>query len=295
MIMYLVWLCVWYDYVFGMIMCLVWLCVWYDYVWYDYVFGMIMYLYDYVLGMIMFGMIMCLVWLCIWYDYVFGMIMYLVWLCVWYDYVFGVIMTSYLTVICILLMIICGTGWLRRYSDFLRPGRSGDRIPVEVRFSALVLNGYDASPAFCTIGSRSFPGVNRPGRGVDHPPTLKKEYRHTSSTRMCLHVRLRGILYLLLWLLFVHSHALFCHFPLSSARPNRKAESYQVLVFLREMFGAVNAGWLSTFLLILSRDLLLHVFSRSACTGNMLWSSRQFPSRSFRILEWRQNIICSSV
>ena len=36
-----------------------------------------------------------------------------------------------------------------------------------------------AYPASCTMGIGSFPGVTRPGRGVDHPPylapTLKKE------------------------------------------------------------------------------------------------------------------------
>jgi len=61
----------------------------------------------------------------------------------------------------------------------LRAGRSGDRIPVEARFSAPVQTGPGTHPASYTMGTRSFPGVKRPGRGVDHPPhlalRLKKE------------------------------------------------------------------------------------------------------------------------
>jgi hypothetical protein len=48
----------------------------------------------------------------------------------------------------------------------LRAGRSGDRMPVQARFSAPVQTG--AHPASCTVGTGSFPGVKRPGRGVDH-------------------------------------------------------------------------------------------------------------------------------
>jgi hypothetical protein len=54
-----------------------------------------------------------------------------------------------------------------RYSDSLQAGRSGDRIPVGVRFSAPVQTGPRASR---TMGTGSFPGVKQPGRGVDHPP-----------------------------------------------------------------------------------------------------------------------------
>jgi hypothetical protein len=65
-------------------------------------------------------------------------------------------------------------------SDWLRAGRSGDRIPVRGEFfrtrpdcsrgpDSLLYNGYRVS----------FPGVKRLGRGVDHPPylapRLKKE------------------------------------------------------------------------------------------------------------------------
>ena len=47
------------------------------------------------------------------------------------------------------------------------------------RFSAPVQTGSEVHPAFYTIGTGSFSGVNRPERGVDHPPhlapRLKKE------------------------------------------------------------------------------------------------------------------------
>jgi hypothetical protein len=61
----------------------------------------------------------------------------------------------------------------------LRTGQFGDRIPVGVRFSATVQTDPGAHPACYTTGTRSFPGVKLPGRGVDHPPhlapRLKKE------------------------------------------------------------------------------------------------------------------------
>jgi len=53
------------------------------------------------------------------------------------------------------------------------------RIPVEARFSAPAQTGPGDHPDSCTKGTGSFPGVKRPGRGVEHTPhlapRLKKE------------------------------------------------------------------------------------------------------------------------
>ena len=43
------------------------------------------------------------------------------------------------------------------------------------RFSAPVQTGPGAYLASYTMGTRSFPGVKRPGRGVDHPPPSSAE------------------------------------------------------------------------------------------------------------------------
>jgi hypothetical protein len=67
-----------------------------------------------------------------------------------------------------LLSQLCGEG-----------GRFTKATPTKTRFSALVQTGPGAHTAPCTMGTGSFPGVRRPGRGVDHPPhippRLKKE------------------------------------------------------------------------------------------------------------------------
>ena len=51
-----------------------------------------------------------------------------------------------------------------------RVGQSGDRIPVEARFSAPVQTGPEAHPASRTMGTGSYQRVKRPGSGFYHPP-----------------------------------------------------------------------------------------------------------------------------
>jgi len=50
---------------------------------------------------------------------------------------------------------------------------------VEARFPEPVQTGSQAHPASHTMGTGSFPGVKRPGCGLDHPPPsiaeVKKE------------------------------------------------------------------------------------------------------------------------
>jgi len=51
------------------------------------------------------------------------------------------------------ILQVSGQGQLSRYSDSSRAGRSGDRIPVEARFSAPVQTGPGAHPASYTVGT----------------------------------------------------------------------------------------------------------------------------------------------
>jgi hypothetical protein len=49
--------------------------------------------------------------------------------------------------------------------------------PGGARFLAPVQAGPGAQPASCTMGTESFPGVKRSGRGVDHPPPTSTEVK----------------------------------------------------------------------------------------------------------------------
>jgi hypothetical protein len=57
----------------------------------------------------------------------------------------------------------CGMGERSRYSYWLHTERSGDRIPVGSRFSALVQTGPGAHTASYMMGTGSFPGGKAAG------------------------------------------------------------------------------------------------------------------------------------
>jgi hypothetical protein len=54
-----------------------------------------------------------------------------------------------------------GPGLLSQCSDWLRAGRSGDRIPVGARFFPNGQTGPGAHAASCTMGAGYFPGLLR--------------------------------------------------------------------------------------------------------------------------------------
>jgi len=58
---------------------------------------------------------------------------------------------------------------------FINHNTFGDQISVEVKFSALVQSGPGAHPTSSTMGTGSFPGVKRLGRGADDPPPSSAE------------------------------------------------------------------------------------------------------------------------
>ena len=64
---------------------------------------------------------------------------------------------------CLRVNVYCNTA--TQYSDWLRAGRSGDRIPVRRDFP-LVQTGTGAHPASCTMGTVSFPRGGKYGPGV---------------------------------------------------------------------------------------------------------------------------------
>ena len=63
-------------------------------------------------------------------------------------------------------------GWHSHYSDWLWDGRSRDRIPVGVRFSAPVQTDSGAHPASCTMSTWFFPGVKSSGGVILTPHPL---------------------------------------------------------------------------------------------------------------------------
>jgi hypothetical protein len=55
------------------------------------------------------------------------------------------------------------------------------KIPVGARFFSHAQTSPGAHPTSCTMGTVSFPGVKRPGRGSDHPPPPSAEAENENS------------------------------------------------------------------------------------------------------------------
>jgi hypothetical protein len=64
---------------------------------------------------------------------------------------------------------------------------------VGARFSAPVQTDPGAYPASYTMGTGSFPGVKRPGRGVDHPPPSSVEVKERVELYSTPLMGLRGL------------------------------------------------------------------------------------------------------
>ena len=103
-------------------------------------------------------------------------------------------------------LIVClfsqlnGPGWLSRYSDSLRAGRSGALIPVVAKFFVPFQNDPGTHPASCRMGVPSL-SREKSERGValtTHPhlaPRLKKQYSHISTRPLGLHGLFYGEIY----------------------------------------------------------------------------------------------------
>jgi hypothetical protein len=87
-----------------------------------------------------------------------------------------------------------------QYRKLLRAGWSGDQILVGVRFSTPTQTGPGAHPASYIMGTRSFPRVKRPGRGVDHPPSSNAEVKKKSRAIQLLSLWAFSELYLYLFM-----------------------------------------------------------------------------------------------
>jgi len=75
------------------------------------------------------------------------------------------------------LVCVCGPSSVVGYSDWLRAGRSGDRIPVWGEIFGPRPDWLWGPPSLLYNGYRVFTrGKERPGSGVDYPPPSSAEF-----------------------------------------------------------------------------------------------------------------------
>jgi hypothetical protein len=70
------------------------------------------------------------------------------------------------------------------------------------RFSAPIQTGPGAHPASYTVGTGSFPGVKRPGRGVYHPPVSIAEVKE--KVELYLYSAYRPLWPVLWWVIVLY-------------------------------------------------------------------------------------------
>jgi hypothetical protein len=73
------------------------------------------------------------------------------------------------------LCVLCGPGSSVGVATDYGLDGPGIESRLGARFFAHVQTGPAAHPASCTVGTGSFPGLKRPGRGADHPPRPSAE------------------------------------------------------------------------------------------------------------------------
>ena len=89
---------------------------------------------------------------------------------------------------------MCGFRWLSRYGDSLRTGRSGDRMPVGVRFSALVQTGLGPTKPPIEWVTGLFLGGKAAGLGVDHPLLSSADVKERVQLYLYSSLYLHGLL-----------------------------------------------------------------------------------------------------
>ena len=123
------------------------------------------------------------------------------------------------------------TGWTVRGSS---SGGGGER------YSPPVQTDPETHPASTTIGTGSFPGVKRPGRGDNHPthlaPKLKKEYGYTFTPPLGSRGLFYGELILCMYKEKDPEHIWFCMFSLKQTCPYHTN--------IQDNYGCRCCGWL---------------------------------------------------
>ena len=77
----------------------------------------------------------------------------------------------------LVLLLLYGPGKRSRIATRYGLGGPGIEFRWGVRFSAPGQTGLRAYPVSYTMGTGPFPGVKRPGGGVDHPPPSSPEVK----------------------------------------------------------------------------------------------------------------------